>query len=99
MENTDTYKVKGVTYWRKPLPVVGKGKLRDYMGEALREVRKSQKLEMRDIPGVSIGHISEVERGIKECSSEVFESMCDGVNVKMSQILRITADKLEKVGK
>lgn len=100
----NTYKIKGVTYWAKPEhpPVVGKGTLRDYLGETLRDVRKSRDMKLRDvneISSVSIGFLSNVERGQKEASSEIIESLCDSMDVKMSDLLRMAADKLEKIGK
>lgn len=92
-----TYKDKGVIKWRKePAPP---GVMRDYLGATLRKVRQSKKLRLRDIDGVSLGYVSEIETGKKEVSSEILEALCDSIGVKMSDVLRETADRLEKVGK
>ena len=50
--------------------------LRKVMGEQLRKQRLSQKRSLRDISKnakVSLGYLSEVERGQKEASSELLE--------------------------
>lgn len=94
------YTVKGVTRW-KPAPEPTKPvlKMRGYLGEAIAEQRKQKKATLREIGTVSISHLSDIEHGKKEASSEVLESLCASLDIKLSDLLRATADKLEEVGK
>jgi len=51
---------------------------REALGEILREERLSQKMPMREVAGKStlaLGYLSEVERGQKEISSDLLESL------------------------
>lgn len=101
MEKFIPYRHNGIVKWRRVevAEPIRQGTLRDYLGESLREVRKSKNMNMRDISGISLGFISEIERGIKEPSSEILEAFCNETDTKLSELLRKTADKLEKVGK
>lgn len=106
-----TYTRNGITYWRKPeelqkneetntVPV--NGAMRFYLGDTLRTVRTEKNLTLREVKDqshVSLGYVSEVERGRKEVSSEFLEHICSSMDIKMSEVLRMTADKLEKIGK
>ena len=47
--------------------------------------------------GVSLGYLSEVERGQKEASSELLSSISDALGVSTAQMLRMVADYLESV--
>ena len=52
-------------------------------------------LTLREVSGVarvSLGYISEIERGQKEASSELLASLCDALEVPLSQVLRDVAD-------
>lgn len=65
-------------------------RMRDAIGEVLRETRLHKKLTMREVSvaaSVSLGHISEVERGYKEGSSELLESMANAMGVPLGTIL------------
>lgn len=94
------YNVKGVTYWKPaPEPKQPVLKLRGYLGESIAERRKEKNITLRDVGTVSISHLSDIERGKKEASSEVLESLCASLGIKLSELLRSTADKLEEVGK
>ena len=46
---------------------------------------------------MSLGYLSEVERGQKEASSELLASICDALDVPMSQVLREVSDELARV--
>ena len=100
MHERTKYMKNGVTHWREPVkerpPIL---KMRGYLGEAINEHRKQKKITLREIGSVSIGHLSEIERGKKEASSEVLEALCISMDLKLSELLRSTADKLEEVGK
>lgn len=78
---------------RDKLPV-----LRYELGEVLRDARLMQGKTLRDISSdarVSLGYLSEVERGQKEASSELLSSICDALDVPMSVILREVSDRFE----
>jgi len=64
--------------------------LRDALGETLRDARNSQNRTLRDVStaaNVSLGYLSEVERGRKEASSELLASICDALDLQMFDVL------------
>ena len=66
--------------------------LRVAMGHATRMLRKEQVMSMRKLSeksGVSIGHISEFERGQKEMSSELLESLCKAFDIPTDDLLEL----------
>ena len=68
---------------------------RRMLGDVLRERRSELGLTLREVSGVarvSLGYISEIERGQKEASSELLASLCDALDVSLSQVLRDVAD-------
>jgi len=72
--------------------------LRQRIGEVLRSRRVQQGRTLREISAdaqVSLGYISEVERGQKEASSELLAALCDALAVPMSAVLREVSDRLE----
>ena len=74
--------------------------LRNELGDVLRDARLTQGKTLRDVSSgarVSLGYLSEVERGQKEASSELLASICDALDVPMSAILRDVADCFEAV--
>lgn len=65
-------------------------KLRVALGHCVRQIRWQKGLSMRDLSGssgISIAHISEFERGIKEMSSELLEALCKGLECKQSELM------------
>ena len=73
------------------------GVLRQEIGEVLRNVRQRQGRTLREVSHsarVSLGYLSEVERGQKEASSELLASICAALDIPMSQMLREVADRL-----
>jgi transcriptional regulator with XRE-family HTH domain len=65
--------------------------LRRALGDVLRELRQEQGRTLRQVSAearVSLGYLSEVERGQKEASSELLESICHAFDVPMSELLR-----------
>ncbi|RLP10627.1 helix-turn-helix domain-containing protein [Propionibacterium australiense] len=71
--------------------------VRELLGEALREHRMGQGRTLRDVSlsaRVSLGYLSEVERGQKEASSELLFSICEALHVPMSEIFRRVSEKL-----
>ncbi|CAN5401515.1 helix-turn-helix transcriptional regulator [soil metagenome] len=72
--------------------------LRKSLGEVLRAHRIGRAMTLRDVSArarVSLGYISEVERGQKEPSSELLSSLTDALGVPLSQIMRDVSDLLE----
>lgn len=64
--------------------------LRVLIGPALRRERQAQKRTLKDVADaarVSITHLSEVERGRKEVSSEVLEAICTGLGLNIVDLL------------
>jgi transcriptional regulator with XRE-family HTH domain len=64
--------------------------LRTQLGTTLRGHRLSQRRTLRDVSGaarVSLGYLSEVERGQKEASSELLASICDALDVELADLL------------
>src|SRR5688572_5130042 len=64
--------------------------LRTQLGNTLRGHRQSQRRTLRDVSGrarVSLGYLSEVERGQKEASSELLASICDALDVELADLL------------
>jgi len=72
--------------------------LRNELGDVLRDARLGQGKTLRDISSearVSLGYLSEVERGQKEASSELLASICVALNAPMSAILREVSVRFE----
>jgi len=64
--------------------------LRTHIGSALRAARIEQDRTLRDVAKsarVSLGYLSEVERGHKEASSELLNSICSALDLSLSTIL------------
>lgn len=64
--------------------------LREVIGDTLRRARTSQGRTLREVSDsarVSLGYLSEVERGRKEASSELLSSICFALDVPMSRVL------------
>jgi transcriptional regulator with XRE-family HTH domain len=71
--------------------------LRRLLGDALRRQRLHQERTLRDVSAdarVSLGYLSEIERGQKEASSELLASICEALGVHLSQVLREVSDEL-----
>ncbi|MDT8914838.1 helix-turn-helix transcriptional regulator [Amycolatopsis sp. PS_44_ISF1] len=77
--------------------------LREAIGDRLRHARTNQRRTLRDISRaarVSLGYLSEVERGQKEASSELLASICDALELPLGELLhKVAADvsALDKV--
>jgi transcriptional regulator with XRE-family HTH domain len=71
--------------------------LRTHLGSALRVARVSQGRTLRDVAKsarVSLGYLSEVERGQKEASSELLNSICTALDLQLSRVLTDVASKV-----
>lgn len=99
--------INGITKWKeidetpkRVAPVVEEARvvpLRQAIGEVLRDVRQRQGRTLREVSQrarVSLGYLSEVERGQKEASSELLAWICQALDIPMSQMLREVADRM-----
>jgi transcriptional regulator with XRE-family HTH domain len=71
--------------------------LRRLLGDVLRRQRQRQGRTLREVSSsarVSLGYLSEVERGQKEASSELLSAICDALDVPMSEVMREVSDDL-----
>lgn len=74
--------------------------MRDHIGEVLRRIRRTQGSTLREVSAkaqVSLGYLSEIERGQKEASSEMLHAICKALGVPQSFVLREVAERLAKV--
>jgi transcriptional regulator with XRE-family HTH domain len=74
--------------------------LRRVIGDALRARRQDQHRTLREIStaaNVSLGYLSEIERGQKEASSELLASICQALGSQLSEVLREASDSLARV--
>jgi len=73
--------------------------LRHVVGETLRAVRLRQGRTLREVSAaarVSLGYLSEIERGHKEPSSELLGAICDALDVPLSEVFTIVSDSLRR---
>ncbi|MGA8255247.1 MAG: helix-turn-helix transcriptional regulator [Nocardioides sp.] len=64
---------------------------RRLLGDVLRDRRLQRGMTLREVSAVarvSLGYISEIERGQKEASSELLASLCNALAVPLSDVLR-----------
>ena len=82
--------------------------LRQVVGETLRGLRLRQRRTLREVSArarVSLGYLSEVERGRKEPSSELLASICSALDVELSELFAEVSvslrreEKLARVGR
>jgi transcriptional regulator with XRE-family HTH domain len=69
--------------------------LRHSLGDALRRLRLRQGRTLREVSAsarVSLGYLSEVERGQKEASSELLAAICSALGAPLSQVMREVSD-------
>jgi len=71
--------------------------LRRVIGNALRARRQGQHRTLREVStaaNVSLGYLSEIERGQKEASSELLAAICDALGASLSDVLGEVSDTL-----
>lgn len=81
----------------EPREAAPEPKLKDVIGDVLREERTEQHRTLADVAdaaAVSLPYLSEVERGRKEASSEVLEAVCDALDLPLADLLERSADRL-----
>jgi transcriptional regulator with XRE-family HTH domain len=72
--------------------------LRTYLGSTLRAARVAQGRTLREVAKsarVSLGYLSEVERGQKEASSELLNAICTALDVNLAAILMDVAHQIK----
>ena len=72
--------------------------MRELLGESLRELRNADQRTLREVSSsarVSLGYLSEIERGQKEPSSELLNAICGALGVPLSFVLRRVSDKFD----
>jgi len=68
--------------------------LREVIGDVLRRARTEQGRTLREVSDsarVSLGYLSEVERGRKEASSELLAAICEALDLPLSVLLHNVA--------
>jgi len=71
--------------------------LREVIGDVLRRARTEQGRTLREVSDtarVSLGYLSEVERGRKEASSELLSAICGALEVPLSRVLSDAGDEM-----
>jgi transcriptional regulator with XRE-family HTH domain len=71
--------------------------LREAIGDRLRHARTNQRRTLREVSRsarVSLGYLSEVERGRKEASSELLAAICGALDLPLSELLHHVASDL-----
>lgn len=73
--------------------------LREVIGDVLRRARTSQGRTLREVSDsarVSLGYLSEVERGRKEASSELLGAICGALEVPLSRVLSDAGERMAR---
>ena len=73
-----------------PRPRPSRPLARTMIGEVLRRTRRAQGRTLADVARqakVSLPYLSELERGLKEGSSEVLAAICDALDIELSDLL------------
>jgi transcriptional regulator with XRE-family HTH domain len=72
--------------------------LRRVIGDALRARRQGQHRTLREVStaaNVSLGYLSEIERGQKEASSELLAAICEALGARLSELLGEVSSTLQ----
>ena len=97
-EDAEVVRQRTVTHRRDELADGRNVSLREAIGHVLRDLRMRDHKTLREVSekaGVSLGYLSEVERGQKEASSELLSSIANSLGLHTSQMLRMVADYLD----
>ncbi|MEY3406692.1 MAG: hypothetical protein RLZZ556_764 [Actinomycetota bacterium] len=74
--------------------------VRQEIGDVLRDLRQQKGFTLRQVASrakVALGYLSEIERGQKEASSEILSSVAAALDVPISQIMHLVAERFEAV--
>jgi transcriptional regulator with XRE-family HTH domain len=83
----------------RPQPLRSQPLLRSLLGARLRRERMAQRRTLRDVSAaarVSLGYLSEVERGQKEASSELLAAICEALALPLADVMRGVGDDLDR---
>ncbi|MFJ7409881.1 helix-turn-helix domain-containing protein [Streptomyces sp. NPDC098077] len=87
----------------RPLPTAASPALpreplwRDLVGEVLRRERQAQGRTLKDVAEaarISMPYLSEVERGLKEASSEVLAAAAQALGLRLADVLALAGERL-----
>ena len=103
--NRQPTQVNGITRWagvednsaKKAEAVRRPVVLRQEIGEVLSQIRQQQGRTLREVSHlarVSLGYLSEVERGQKEASSELLASIAAALEVPLAVVLREVTQRI-----
>ncbi|WP_323145210.1 helix-turn-helix domain-containing protein [Streptomyces anulatus] len=70
---------------------------RDLVGEVLRRERQAQGRTLKDVAEaarISVPYLSEVERGLKEASSEVLAAAAQALGLSLADVLALAGERL-----
>jgi transcriptional regulator with XRE-family HTH domain len=73
--------------------------VRRLLGHVLRHERLRQGRTLRDVSAtarVSLGYISEIERGQKEASSECLSAICGALDIPLSRVMAEVSDEIAR---
>jgi hypothetical protein len=82
---------------RRTMPAEHDPRLRDLLGEVLRDERHRQRrtlAEVSDAAAVSLPYLSEIERGRKDVSSDLLHAVCDALDLPLVEVLDRCAGRL-----
>lgn len=82
-------------------PIEPEPRLRDVIGNVLRDERLHQGRTLADVSdaaAVSLPYLSEVERGVKEVSSDVLAAIGDALELPLVEILERSTERLRGAG-
>ncbi|MHA6793352.1 helix-turn-helix domain-containing protein [Pseudonocardia bannensis] len=71
--------------------------LREAIGGSLRRARTARRRTLRDVSQrarVSLGYLSEVERGRKEPSSELLAAICEALDISLPDLIAAAAEDM-----
>lgn len=74
--------------------------VRHEIGDVLRDLRQQKGRTLRQVASraaVALGYLSEIERGQKEASSEILAAVAFALDVPISQIMRMVAERFEQI--
>lgn len=72
--------------------------LRNVIGDELRRHRLTQGRTLRDVAkaaAVSLGYLSEIERGVKEPSSEMLAAICAALEITVGNLVMAAGAQLQ----
>jgi len=73
--------------------------IRQVIGETIRAIRLRQRRTLRQVSTaarVSLGYLSEIERGQKEPSSELLAAICAALDVRLSDLFAEVSDTMRR---